>query len=75
MNGKITWSNLITPGVTSTVIQIDCRTGIGIIMLDQQLWCEAHQKPCQRFGFGIVHPSLLGDGFAIEPTDDPLIIP
>ena len=72
MNGKIIWSSLITPGVTTAVIQVDYQ--LGVIMLDQQLWCEAHQKKCDRFGFGIVHAMPLG-GFAIEATPAPLMIP
>lgn len=73
MNGKILWSNLITPGVSTIVIQVDY--DLGIILLDQQLWCEAHQKKCDKFGFGIVHRMPLEKGFAIEPTPAPLLIP
>jgi hypothetical protein len=73
MNGKIVWSNLITPGITVTVMQVDLR--LGLVMIDQQLWCEAHQKKCDRFHFGVMHPAPLGNGCTIEEMRDPAMIP
>lgn len=73
MNGKVVWSNAITPGITIMVMQVNYR--LGLIMIDQQLWCEAHAKECNKFSFGIVHPEPLGNGYSIEAICDPELIP
>jgi hypothetical protein len=36
---------------------------VGLMMLDNQMWCEAHQKMCHRFMFGCVMDSGLGMEF------------
>lgn len=36
-------------------------------MLDNQMWCEAHQKMCNRFMFGAVLDTGLGMEFIELP--------
>lgn len=39
----------------------------GLMMLDNQMWCEAHQKMCNRFMFGAVLDTGLGMEFIELP--------
>lgn len=61
MNGKILWSNLITPGFTTVSLQADYN--LRLTMIDSQVWCEAHRKMCQKFMFGCLMDSGFGPTF------------
>jgi hypothetical protein len=52
---------VITLGLTTVTLQAGYR--VGLMMLDNQMWCEAHNKMCHRFMFGCVLDTGLGMEF------------